>query len=105
MKKLKLNLSNMKGNGILTREQLKNIMGGAGASSCASDSDCGGFICCSTTDGSNKKVCVAPTGSGCPTSGVGGCSGTCNVGGVNVGCYYDSGLKSCRCLSSDKACA
>ncbi len=51
MKKLKLNLQNFEGAEVLTRMQLKNVMGGSGGESgsgpnctdkCSSDSDCSG---------------------------------------------------------------
>lgn len=104
MKKLKLNLSNMKGTEVLTREQLKNIMGGGGSNTCTSDSECGlGKYCCATTDGSNIKVCATSTnGTGCPGS-VSGCATSCNPAGMgNIGCVYKSG--GCECLWSGYSC-
>ena len=55
MKKLKLSLQNMEGVEVLTRAQLKNVMGGsgipesttAGGIGCKSDAYCGtGYKCC-----------------------------------------------------------
>ena len=67
MKKLKLNFSNVDGVNILTREQLKKVIGGVVAPSCeggcTQDSDCEkGEYCdlqnpCSTTKGKTNPQC------------------------------------------------
>lgn len=55
MKKLKLNLANMPNTKVLTREQLKKIMGGdvgsGGNKACEKDSDCGGAMVVYDSDG------------------------------------------------------
>lgn len=110
MKKLKLRAIELGAKEILSREQLKMILGGddgSAGTSCTADSDCqGGMKCCMTTDGSSIKICTLPAGNGgCPTHGVSGCSTKCTVSGVQVGCYYDTSLSSCRCLDYNTTCS
>ena len=109
MKRLKLKLSELQGAEILSREQLKNILGGDGSGSssgCTGDSQCGpGQKCCTATDGSGRMVCagISPSG-GCPTSGVSGCSTKCTYMGAQIGCYYSPSESDCVCTDPSKSC-
>ena len=60
MKKLKLNLLNLEGAAVLTRQQLKMVMGGSGEGGGGSDSD--GLTC--STSWCGKKFEGSLTGSG-----------------------------------------
>lgn len=55
MKKLKLDLSNMKGAEILTREQLKSVVGGSGDDGCTYTS--GGATCSSSSGNCQWLYC------------------------------------------------
>lgn len=67
MKKLKLNISNLQSAEILTREQLKKVMGGlASGSGAACPSDCSGSCTAGGANGkcrwtSDKKTCYCAT--------------------------------------------
>lgn len=58
MKKLKLSLQNIEGAEVLSREQLKKVVGGDGGSStpCKSNSDCEKGERCFNVDGKNQCV-------------------------------------------------
>lgn len=58
MKKLKLNIQHLDGVEVLTREQLKKVMGGGfGSASCSGACPCADNCFCLTTV-SDTKVCV-----------------------------------------------
>ncbi len=74
MKKLKLEELNLGNAGVLSREELKTVLGGAGS---GDGTDCG------TVDNCSSKACTA-----------GGNSGTCGTYGGHTS------VKTCGCISA-----
>lgn len=66
MKKLKLQAQQLGATEFLTREQLKNVVGGSGGEPCFDNFSCSSGYYCSATDGSGYCVQNGSGGCSCP---------------------------------------